>query len=73
MGTQSQDPTTQKQTIPGNPGAQEQGMPAQDPKQRPPGDRSPQQGKDAGQVPTSEDDIEDGQDDASTESGSRPS
>jgi hypothetical protein len=74
MGTQSQDPTTQKQSIPANPGsAQEQGQPPQDPKRRPPGDSSPQQGKDAGEVPTSDDEIDGGADETSTESGSRPS
>ena len=74
MGTQSQDPTTQKQSIPGNPGSsQEQGKPPQDPKRRTPGDSSPQQGKDAGQVPTSDDDIDGEPADAGTKSGSRPS
>jgi len=81
MGTQSQDPTTQKQSTPGNPGSsQEQARPPQDPKRRPPEDRPSQQGKDVGQAPTNHDDIEanpddieGGEDDANEEDAARPS
>jgi hypothetical protein len=69
MGTQPQDPGTQKQATPGAPGAPQEPGKRQD-QQR--DKRSPQQGKDATDVPTNDDEIAGGTDDVSTDKSKAP-